>query len=83
MLLLSSGAFEHGVIEQLTAQNSDPSIPITPDHSHKAVDGAVHPSEQYWLMPEKKVLGLKPAPRLEQVGNEHSERVQDRKHRTQ
>ena len=47
MLLLSSGAFEHGVIEQLTAQNSDPSIPITPDHSHKAVDGAVHPPEQY------------------------------------
>jgi hypothetical protein len=25
MLLLSSGAFEHGVIEQLTAQNSGPS----------------------------------------------------------
>src|SRR6478735_12502071 len=25
MLLLSSGAFEHGVIEQLTAQNSSPS----------------------------------------------------------
>jgi hypothetical protein len=25
----------------------------------------------------------KPAPRLEQVGDEHSERVQDRKHRSQ
>jgi len=32
---------------------------------------------------EKQVLGLKPAPRLEQVGDEHSERVQDRKHRSE
>jgi hypothetical protein len=32
-------------------------------------------------MTEKQVLGLKPAPRLEQVGDEHSERVQDCKHR--
>jgi hypothetical protein len=31
-------------------------------------------------MAEKQILSLKPAPRLEQVGNEHSERVQDRKH---
>ena len=29
-------------------------------------------------MTEKQVLGLKPAPRLEQVSDEHSERVQDR-----
>src|SRR5438128_4120045 len=35
------------------------------------------------LMTEKQVLGLKPAPRLEQVGDEHSERVQDRKHRSE
>ena len=35
------------------------------------------------LMAEKQVLGFKPAPRLEQVGDEHSERVQDRKHRSQ
>ena len=27
-------------------------------------------------------VGLKPAPRLKQVGDEHSERVQDRKHRS-
>jgi len=81
MLLLSSGAFEHGVIEQLTAQNSEPSIPITPDHSHKAVDGAVHPSEQYWLMPEKKVLGLKPAPRLEQVGDKRPKQMEHGNHR--
>ena len=35
------------------------------------------------LMTEKQILGFKPAPRLEQVGDEHSERVQDRKHRPQ
>jgi len=31
------------------------------------------------LMAEKQILSLKPAPRLEQVGDKHSERVQDRK----
>jgi hypothetical protein len=35
------------------------------------------------LMAEKQILSLKPALRLEQVGDEHSERVQDCKHRTQ
>jgi hypothetical protein len=34
-------------------------------------------------MAEEQILGLKPAPRLEQVGDKHSERVQDRKHRSQ
>jgi hypothetical protein len=34
-------------------------------------------------MAEKQILSLKPAPRLEQVGDEHSERVQDCNHRTQ
>jgi hypothetical protein len=38
---------------------------------------------QRLLMPEKQILGFKPAARLEQVGNEHSKRVQDGKHRTQ
>jgi hypothetical protein len=33
-------------------------------------------------MAEKQILSLKPAPRLQQVGDEHSERVQDRKHRS-
>jgi hypothetical protein len=33
-------------------------------------------------MAEKQILSLKLAPRLEQVGDEHSE-VQDRKHRSQ
>jgi len=32
-------------------------------------------------MAEKQILSLKPAPRLEQVGDEHSKRVQDRKQR--
>jgi hypothetical protein len=31
-------------------------------------------------MTEKQILGFKPAPRLEQVDDEYSERVQDRKH---
>jgi hypothetical protein len=35
------------------------------------------------LMAEKQILSLKPAPRLEQVGYKHSERVQDCKHRPQ
>jgi hypothetical protein len=35
------------------------------------------------LMSEKQVLGFKPPPRLEQIKDEHSERVQDRKHRFQ
>jgi integrase len=34
-------------------------------------------------MAEKQILSLKPAPRLEQVGDEHSERVHDRKHHSQ
>jgi hypothetical protein len=34
------------------------------------------------LMAEKQILGLKPQPRLEEVGDEHSDRVQDRKHRS-
>jgi hypothetical protein len=32
-------------------------------------------------MAEKQILGSKPAPLLEHLGEEHSERVQDRKHR--
>jgi hypothetical protein len=31
-------------------------------------------------MAEKRILSLEPAPRLEQVGDKHSERVRDRKH---
>ena len=41
------------------------------------------PQSDVELMTEKQVLGLKPAPRLEQVGDEHSERAQDRKHRSE
>ena len=35
------------------------------------------------LMAEKQILSFKPAPRFEQVGYKHSERVQDCKHRFQ
>jgi hypothetical protein len=31
-------------------------------------------------MAEKQILSLKSAPRLEQVSDKHSERMQDRKH---
>jgi hypothetical protein len=31
-------------------------------------------------MAEKQILGFKPAPRLEHVGDQHSERVQDGNH---
>jgi hypothetical protein len=34
-------------------------------------------------MAEKQILGFKPASRPEHVGDEHSERVQDCKHRSQ
>jgi hypothetical protein len=34
-------------------------------------------------MTEKQILGFKPTPRLEQISDEHSERVQDCKHRFQ
>jgi hypothetical protein len=43
----------------------------------------VTPQSDVELMTEKQILGFKPAPRLEQVGDEHSEYVQDRKHRSQ
>jgi hypothetical protein len=39
------------------------------------------PQSDVELMTEKQVLGFKPAPRLEHVGDEHSERVLDRKYR--
>jgi hypothetical protein len=39
------------------------------------------PQSDVELMTEKQILGFKPAPRLKQVGDEHSERVEDRKHR--
>ena len=41
------------------------------------------PQSDGQLVAEKQILSLKSAPRLEQVGDEHSKRVQDRKHRTQ
>jgi hypothetical protein len=53
--------------------------------SKKAWVNSSHPYEHSngQLATEKQNLGLKPAPRLEQVSNKHSERMQDRKHRSQ
>jgi hypothetical protein len=36
-----------------------------------------------WMMAKQKVLGFKPAARLEQIDEEHSEQVQDCEHRPQ
>jgi len=41
------------------------------------------PQRNIELMAEKQILGFKPTPRLEQISDEHSECVQDRKHRLQ
>jgi len=43
-------------------------------------DEAGTPQGDAELMTEKQVLGYKPAPQPKQVDDEHSERVQDRKH---
>jgi hypothetical protein len=47
---------------------------VQPQTRRRAPQGDVE------LMAEKQVLGFKPAPRLEQVGDEHSERVKNGKH---
>jgi hypothetical protein len=39
------------------------------------------PTQSDGALMVEKILGLKPAPRLEHVGGKHSKRVQDRKHR--
>jgi hypothetical protein len=38
------------------------------------------PQSNVELMAEKQVLSFKPTPRLEQISDEYSERLQDRKH---
>jgi hypothetical protein len=60
-----------------------------PDHPNagslitavRSQPGKRPPHRDIQLMSEKQILGLKPAPRLEQVGDEHPKRVQERKHR--
>ena len=49
----------------------------------KAKAGWSLPQSDGKLMAEKQILSFKPAPRLEQVGYQHSEHVQDCKHRSQ
>jgi hypothetical protein len=41
------------------------------------------PQSNIELMTEKQIHGFKPTPRLEQISDEHYERMQDRKHRCQ
>jgi len=41
------------------------------------------PQSDGQLMTEKQIFSLKPASRLEQVGDEHSEGMQNRNHRSQ
>jgi hypothetical protein len=41
------------------------------------------PKSDVELMAKKQVFGFKPTARLEQVDGKHSERVEDRKHRSQ
>jgi hypothetical protein len=41
------------------------------------------PQRNVELMTEKQVFSFKPAPRLEQVGDEQAEHVQYRKHRSE
>ena len=41
------------------------------------------PQRNIELMPEKKVLDFKPAPRPEQVGDRRSEQKEDGKHRVE
>jgi hypothetical protein len=57
------------------------SIPITRDRSHEALNGAVQPSGNIELVPEKEVLDFKLAPRLEQVGDKRPKQLKDCKHR--
>ena len=40
------------------------------------------PHRDVELMPEKEIFGLKPAPRLEQIGDKGCNQAEDRKHRT-
>src|SRR5947208_641774 len=61
----------------------------TPHTKQERAAGAAAQSKTRWRAPqgdaewmtEKQVLRLKPAPRLEQIGDKHSDRAQDRKHR--
>jgi hypothetical protein len=46
-----------------------------------STDGSRSAQSNIELMAEKEILGFKPALRLDHIGDKHSERVQDRKHR--
>jgi hypothetical protein len=71
----------------------DHSVQVRPELGHPYKQRAITamqsktrwcpPQSDVELMTEKQILGFKSAPRLEQVGYKHSERVQDRKHHSQ
>src|ERR1700693_5514447 len=71
-----------GQIKQIGANPRDPyqQRPVTtvqPQTRRPTPQGDVE------LMTEKQILGFEPASRLEHVGDEHSELVQDHKHRSE
>jgi hypothetical protein len=63
-----------GQIEQARPDPRHPyeQCPVDPAQRRRTLQGDAE------LVTEKQVLGFKPPPRLEQVGDEHSERVQNR-----
>jgi hypothetical protein len=68
-----------GYIEQIGPNPRHP-FPIT---AVQAQTRRCSPQRDVELVTEKNVLGFKPAPRLEHVGDKHSEHAQDRKHRSE
>jgi len=64
-----------------------------PDPGHRYEQGAISAAQSKTsrcpsqsdgeLMTKKQIFSFKPVPRLEHVGYEHSERVQNHKHRSQ
>jgi hypothetical protein len=78
----SFGLHHLGQIKQIGPNPRDPYkkrpvIAVQPQTKRRPPQGDVE------LMTEKQILGFEPASRLEQVGDEHSEHIQDHKHRSE
>ena len=60
-------------------------MPIALQRRYRATADEAGPPPQgdVELMTEKQILGFEPASRLEHVGDEHSEPMQDHKHRSE
>jgi hypothetical protein len=90
---LIEGMIEDGQQDGIRLNHLDRTKQARPDLDHPYKQCAITaaksktrrcpPQSDVELMTEKQVFGFKPAPRLEQVGDEHSERVQNHKHRSQ